>query len=303
MRDVSSKIKTLRTATAQATLKMSADTIERIRGNTVPKGNPLEVAKVAGIQAAKNTSQIIPYCHPLPIDFVSVDFEMGQDRIDVTATVKAVYKTGVEMEALTAVSVAALTLYDMLKMLDESMEIQAVTLRQKTGGKSDFAPETASGLAAGVLVISDSVSAGTREDRSGKLIIEGLKARGFTNVSHHVVPDEPQAIEQALITWSDEKGLDIVLTTGGTGLGPRDNTPEVTSRVVDRDAGAIVEAVRAYGQERTPHAMLSRARAGIRGRTLIVNLPGSPSGVQDALAALFPAILHARAMLRGEGHG
>ena len=109
-----------------------------IRRKKVPKGNPLEVAKVAAVQAAKNTYQIIPYCHPMPVDFVGVEYELGENVIHLTVTTKVTYQTGVEMEALTAASVAALTLYDMLKMLDQSMEIVSVKLLSKTGGKSDY---------------------------------------------------------------------------------------------------------------------------------------------------------------------
>ena len=131
MRDISQKITTLRTAVAKATLRVSPATLLLIRENKIPKGNPLEVAKVAAIQAAKNTSQIIPYCHPLPIDFVGIEFEMGESLIAATVQVKAIYKTGVEMEALTGASVAVLTLYDMMKMLDDEMEILGVKLVSK----------------------------------------------------------------------------------------------------------------------------------------------------------------------------
>ena len=109
--------------------------------NTLPKGSPLAVAKVAAIQAAKNTSTIIPYCHPIPVEFVGVEFHLDEDSIEIECTVRAVYKTGVEMEALTAASVAALTIYDMAKMVDDLMQIESVTLISKKGGKSDFAPD------------------------------------------------------------------------------------------------------------------------------------------------------------------
>src|SRR5262245_44076344 len=112
MRDISFKIKTFRSARAQAVITASPDTIQQIRDNQIPKGNPLEIAKVAAVQAAKNTSQIIPYCHPLPIDYVGVTFTLKEDRIEIETEVKVIHKTGVEMEALTAASVAALTLYD-----------------------------------------------------------------------------------------------------------------------------------------------------------------------------------------------
>jgi cyclic pyranopterin monophosphate synthase len=139
--DVSEKGWTLRQARARAVLLVHPATIDCMRNGLLPKGDPLPVAKVAAIQAAKNTSNIIPYCHPLPIDNVAVDFAVADDRITVTTLVKATYKTGVEMEALTAATVAALTIYDMLKMLDMGMQIAEVSLIEKRGGKSDYARE------------------------------------------------------------------------------------------------------------------------------------------------------------------
>ena len=138
MRDVSAKPVTRRTATAQAVLRAAPETIRTIAEGRLPKGDPLPVAKVAAIQAAKNTSQIIPYCHPLPVEHLGVEFEIGVDTIRVTTHVVAHYKTGVEMEALTAAAVAALSIYDMAKMIDPGMVVEQVALIEKTGGKSDF---------------------------------------------------------------------------------------------------------------------------------------------------------------------
>lgn len=302
MLDISAKIKTLRTATAQARLVLSPETIVRIRENTIPKGNPLEVAKVAAVQAAKATSTIIPYCHPLPIDYVGVDYEIGEKWIDVRTTVKAIYKTGVEMEALTAASAAALTLYDMMKMLDETMSIGEIRLLSKTGGKSDFRTPFEKPLRAAVLVMSDSIASGKKSDRSGQLIVERLKREGVSVEDYRIIPDEIEEIVRLLTQYADEDKYDLVMTTGGTGFTPRDRTPEAMERVIEREAPGIAEAARMYGQERTPYSMLSRARAGVRGKTLIVNLPGSKKGVAESLDALFPGLLHAFKMIRGGGH-
>lgn len=138
MWDVSGKDNTARTATAQAVLRAKRETLIAIREGAVPKGDPLPVAKVAAIQAAKNTPSIIPYCHPLPLSHVGVEFELSTETILITVTTKTDYKTGVEMEALTAASAAALTLYDMLKQIDMGMSIESIKLIQKTGGKSDY---------------------------------------------------------------------------------------------------------------------------------------------------------------------
>lgn len=302
MRDVSHKIKTLRSATAMARLHLHPDTIALIHEHKVPKGNPLEVARVAAIQAAKNTDDIIPYCHPLPIDFVGVEYTFGGKWIDATTTVKAIYKTGVEMEALTAASVAALTLYDMLKMLDEEMFIGEVRLLKKTGGKSDFRAPEGRVFRAAVLVMSDSVAGGKATDTSGRMLVERLKDHGLEISDYSVIPDDKAVIAGLLKRYADDMKLDIVFTTGGTGFGPRDVTPEAVGDVLDRDAPGIAEAIRSYSQERLPVAMLSRARAGLRGKTLIITLPGSPGAVADGLDVLLPAVLHAFAMIEGKGH-
>jgi cyclic pyranopterin phosphate synthase len=300
--DISRKASTLRTAVARAEVRMSADTIGVIQRGEVPKGDPLPVARVAGIQAAKSTSALIPYCHPLPLDFVGVEFELGESAVTITATARAIHKTGVEMEALTAASAAALTVYDMLKMLDDSLKIAEIALVSKTGGKSDFRDEFEAPLRAAVLVMSDSIAAGKKDDRSGRAIVDRLKRESVEVVEYRIVPDDEALIEQTLRSYADEMHLDLVITTGGTGLGPRDRTPEAMAKVIEREAPGISEALRSYGQARTPRAMLSRGRAGVRGKTLIVSLPGSTRGVQESLDALFPGVLHAFGMLAGGGH-
>jgi cyclic pyranopterin monophosphate synthase len=302
MLDVSAKPTTLRTAIARARLTVSPDTIALIKNGKIPKGNPLEVAKVAAVQAGKHTPDIIPYCHPIPIDFVGVEFELGNDSITVRTTVKAIYKTGVEMEALTAASVAALTLYDMLKMLDESMTIGEISLVKKTGGKSDFRTQYAQQLRAAVLVMSDSIAAGKKDDTSGKLIVERLQKEGVKVEEYLIIPDDKSTIVSTLIRFADTLKVDCVVTTGGTGLSPRDCTPEAMKEVIEREAAGISEAARLYGQDRTPYSMLSRAKAGLRGKTLIINLPGSKKGVIDSLNAIFPGVLHSFKMIAGGGH-
>jgi molybdenum cofactor biosynthesis protein MoaC len=304
MRDVSHKVSTLRTAVAKAILRVSPSTISQIKNNTLPKGNPLDVAKVAAIQAAKNTSQIIPYCHPMPVEYVGVNFQLDEDLIEILVTVKAVYKTGVEMEALTAASVAALTIYDMAKMVDELMQIESVTLVSKTGGKSDYsiAPELQSIRRAAILVLSDRVSAGQAEDRSGKYIAQQLEERGFDIAELSVLSDDQSVIAPAVKRICDELKVNLLITTGGTGLSPRDNTPEALKDLIERDLPGISEAIRNYGQERNSYSMLSRGVAGTRGNTIIVSLPGSLGAAQDGITVLFPAINHAFKMIEGGDH-
>lgn len=150
-----------------------------------------------------------------------------------------------------------------------------------------------------VLTISDGVAAGRREDRSGDAVVAHAAAHGWHLSDRAVVPDEAGAIAAALAEWADGDVADVVFTTGGTGFAPRDVTPEATARVLERDAPGIAEAIRARGAQSTPYSWLSRGVAGMRGRTLVVNLPGSTGGVRDGLDVLSVLVPHAVQLLRG----
>jgi molybdenum cofactor synthesis domain-containing protein len=190
----------------------------------------------------------------------------------------------------------------MLKPIDESLVIESIKLLEKSGGMKDFYEEYSKPLKAVVIVISDSVSKGERRDKSGKLAVERLNSSGFEVVDYRVIPDDASQIESSLIIACDERKVDLVLTCGGTGLGPHDVTPEATGRLLDKEVIGISEALRMHGQKRTPLSMLSRGAAGVRGKTVIVNLPGSVKAVSESLDALIPGILHASKMLGGHGH-
>jgi molybdenum cofactor synthesis domain-containing protein len=153
---------------------------------------------------------------------------------------------------------------------------------------------------AGILTISDKGSRGERQDKSGEAIREILSRMDFRIVNYDIIPDEKGLIVQKLVRWADEDGLDVVITTGGTGLTPRDVTPEATLAVVDRIVPGFAEAMRAESLKKTPHAMLSRAVVGTRGKCLIVNLPGSPKAVRECLQVILLALPHAVETLKGQ---
>ena len=153
---------------------------------------------------------------------------------------------------------------------------------------------------AGVLTISDKGSQGKREDKSGELALKLLQGNGFSVIRRKIVPDNPQQIIETLCEWVDKHGLSLIVTSGGTGLSPTDLTPQAMKEVIHYQVPGIAEAMRAASLKKTPHAMLSRAMAGVRGRSLIINLPGSPGGVEDKLSVVLPALKHALSKLAGD---
>ncbi|NTV14479.1 MAG: bifunctional molybdenum cofactor biosynthesis protein MoaC/MoaB [Desulfobulbaceae bacterium] len=302
MIDVSPKFHSLRYALAEGFLYGTTEVLQRVFAKTVPKGDVLEVARAAGIMAAKRCSELIVFCHPIPLDYIEVQLEPHAKGIRVTAEVKSVWKTGVEVEAITAVTGALLNAYDMLKPLDQDLSFGEVRVVKKKGGKSDFSDRFPAPIKTAILVMSDSTHAGKREDKSGKIIAEFLSAQPVTVACYEILPDDRETIAARLKKLADTEGFQLVFTTGGTGLGPRDVTPEATIAVLERPVPGIVEAIRRHGKERTPYAMLSRGEAGLRGECLIINLPGSSKGAQESLQALFPGLLHIFPMMAGKGH-
>ncbi len=302
MIDISHKSNTLRIATAQAIVKVSkAETITAIENDTVPKGNVFAMSKAAGLLAVKKTPDILPDCHPLPIEYTGIDYEINGLEITVLCTIKTIYKTGVEVEAMHGASVVALNMYDMLKPIDKGIEIQNIKLLTKKGGKSDFKDRFRKDLKAAVIVCSDTISAGQKEDRAGKEIIKKLEACNLTISQYIIIPDEKDIIQEKAKQFAKE-GIDLVIFTGGTGLSARDVTPEALNEIIDRKIPGIEEAVRSYGQDRTPYSMLSRSVAGTINDTLVLALPGSTNGAKESMEAIFPSILHIFRILKGARH-
>ncbi len=301
MVDITHKINTLRIATAQATVKVSKpETIIAIRERTVPKGDVFEMAKAAGFLAVKKTPDLLPDCHPLPIEYTGIAYRIEDLSIVIEMTVKTIYKTGVEVEAMHGASVVALTMYDMLKPIDKGVEIHRIKLLEKKGGKSDR-KATMPDLKTAVIVCSDSIAKGLVEDKSGKKIIEKLQPFAIEVSDYSIVPDEKSRIQEKI------KGLvaldyRMILLTGGTGLSPRDVTPEAVAEFIDRPIPGITEVARQYGQERIPTSMLSRSVAGLIQNTLVITMPGSPGGVTDTMNALFPHVLHVFGVMEGQKH-
>ena len=352
MVDVGEKAVTKRVAIAQASLRMSPQAAAAIAAGDAPKGDVLGTARLAGIQAAKRTAELIPLAHPISLTYIDVKatLDPAAGRIELTSEVHASDVTGVEMEAMSACAVAALTVYDMAKGIEKGIEIEHVRLLEKRGGRSDWRRDDAggapgerddvrsgvsggapgerddvrsgvsggapgerddvrSGVSGGasppafrvaLLTISSSRAGGRGgEDRSGPAL-ERLVTSLRAQVCHkEILPDDRRLIEERLKRLCDVDRCALVLTSGGTGLSPSDVTPEATGAVIDRQAPGIAEAIRDASRPYTRHWLLSRGIAGIRGSTLIVNLPGSPAGVEQAGAAITDALPHALALLAG----
>lgn len=469
MVDVGEKAITRRTARAGCRVRMAKSTMDLLVAQALPKGDVLAVARIAGIMAAKKTSELVPLCHPLFLTHVDVRFAVDEanSAVEIECEARTEERTGVEMEAIVGAAMAAVTIYDMCKAVDRGIVIEDIRLLEKTGGKEDYhrlelgsgrvvavnvsknkgerkrqvdqiwlkvgkgvegdahagsgerevsllAKESidkmaASGLQVGpgdfaenittegidlvslpvgtlmsigeaeveitqigkkchsrctiyqqagdcimpregvfakvlrggrvapgdpirvlsggqsnhlhaeahaeragtslthpiraaVVTLSDKASAGLREDSSGPLLAQLLQQIGAEVGDPIVLPDEPTLIEETLARLADSGQWDLVLTTGGTGLGPRDRAPEATQAVADRLVPGISEAIRLRSLEHTSRAMLSRAVAAVRGRTLIINLSGSPRACQEQFAVIAPVLHHAVETLRGEAY-
>jgi cyclic pyranopterin phosphate synthase len=302
MVDIRHKHNSSRTALAEATVVCSAaDTITQIKNRLVPKGDVLEFARAAGLLAIKKTADVIPDCHPLPIEFSQIRYELGETTIRIEVEVGTIYKTGVEVEAMHGASVTALTLYDMLKPIDKGIEIQGIRLVMKKGGKSSYSHASKNEIKAAVVVCSDSVFAKKKEDQAGKTVVQELERHQIQAAHYTILPDEVSAIQTELRRLESEQ-YDMVLITGGTGLSVRDTTPEAVRPLLTREIPGLMEAARNYGMQRTPYAMLSRGIAGMMNSLLVVTLPGSTQGAKESMQALFPAITHLFEVQQGARH-
>ncbi|MEA2215824.1 MAG: cyclic pyranopterin monophosphate synthase [Solirubrobacteraceae bacterium] len=344
MVDVGDKQPSRRSARARARLRMTPAAATAVRDGSGPKGEVLTVARLAGIQAAKQTAGLIPLAHPLPLTFVDVDATVDASAgvVTIEAEARTTAETGVEMEAMTAVAVAALTVYDMVKGLERGIEIEQVVLLEKHGGRSDYsrqepgpdAPSPSAALpgaeggagvverrrvprerapmvergspkGAALVTISTSKAAGHGTDESGPRLRALAEQLGLEVISEEILGDERRAIEIRLRQLSEQHRCALVLTSGGTGVAPGDVTPEATLAVIEREIDGLAEAMRLASKPHTPNWMLSRGVVGVRDGTLIVNLPGSPKSIEQIGEQIGGALTHALALIAGEdpGHG
>ena len=299
MVDVTDKVMTVRIAKSEGKISMLPETILAIQNDALPKGNVLTTAKISGIQSAKKTAEIIPMCHQLNLSFVDIEFEMQDNVILIKSIVKTKEATGVEMEALSAVSSAALTIYDMCKAVDKTMIIGEIKLVKKVGGKSDNVVEYRPNV--GIITLSDSISSGQGEDKSGPILIDGFSNVGCVVNHHGIFPDGSEKLVTTIQDWVND-GVELIITTGGTGLGPRDLTIETLEKIFDSKLPGVEQALHAYGRGKVTTAMLSRLTAGVVDGAIVICLPGSTGAAKDALKVLIPTVFHSFHMMKGEKH-
>lgn len=298
MKDITHKPETLRSARATATVRMPAFCVELLRERKAEKGDALEIARSAGYLGAKKTWELLPLCHPLPLQNIDINYELQDEAVRIEVEVSLVGATGVEMEALTAASITALTLYDMLKPhAGTDLAIEDVHLLRKKGGKSHYKRQFPQGSTAALLVVSADVASGNKPDKAGQYVHEVLEQAGLDIKQHLTVEDDINRIQALIRVWADE-GIDLIMTLGGTGISPDDCTVEAVEPLITRAMPGIMEAARQYGQRRTPYALMSRGVAGLLGHSLLLTCPGSRKGAEETLDALLPGLVHAIEVLR-----
>lgn len=318
MIDVGRKRVTRRRAVAEGVITVGPVALQKIRDKSLPKGDVLALAEVAGIMGAKNTPNLLPMCHTLPLDQVSIHcVPEAPDCVRVYAQITAHAKTGVEMEAVSAVQAALATIWDLVKGTEPNLTIGNVRLLIKEGGKSglwvnpDGIPDwllaqipaqgSMDGVTTAIVVMSDRASTGVYEDKSGTLLADLLKEDGADVVDYCVIPDDAEKISDTLKNICGKARPKLVIMSGGTGPGPRDVTPEVMDTVCDRILIGFGEMLRRESAAYTDTAWLSRMSAGMLGETLVIALPGSPKAVRECWEILSPFMARALKMIAGQG--
>ncbi|MDH5723476.1 MAG: bifunctional molybdenum cofactor biosynthesis protein MoaC/MoaB [Alphaproteobacteria bacterium] len=319
MIDVGRKRPTRRRAVAVGTIFMGREAFECVKAGTLPKGDVLALAEAAGINGAKKTPDMIPMCHTLPLDQVTIHCALNEAENSVSVYCQAVAfaKTGVEMEALAGVNNALLTIWDLTKGVDPDLRIGDVTLLVKTGGKSGVwinpngipdwleaqipDPRSLRGKTAAYIVISDRATKGEYEDKTGPVLQDILQNAGADIADHKVIPDDEKAIADNILSICKKHKPDLLFASGGTGPGPRDVTPEVLEQVSDRMLEGLGDVLRAESIHFTDTAWLSRMSAGMVGATLVIAFPGSPKAVKECWDILEPFLGDALDKIAGQG--
>lgn len=290
MFNITSQSQKLHKAIAASIVRLSAlETLDDIVQNGLSLQTFFEGARLAGLQAAKNTSAFVPHCHPVPVTDAAIHFESKGFDIIIEAEVHALARTAVDLQVMHAATVAALHLYALLHPFDTGIEIG--TTRVVSATENDPAVQwPRNPVRAAVVVCSNAVAVGVKEDKAGRTILTKLKDLSISCDAYAVITDDVDTIQLKAKSFAGQ-GFQLLIFCGGTGLLQSDQTPDVIAPLLHRPMPAIMEAARAYGQERTPFALLSRGVAGFISDTLVLTLPGSSRGAAETMEALFPGVL------------
>ncbi|GAB3223601.1 bifunctional molybdenum cofactor biosynthesis protein MoaC/MoaB [Algoriphagus aestuariicola] len=290
MEGITSKSTRLQEVEAEAVLSVSKrNTVQAILEKRVPKGDVLEMARVAGLFAVKNTHLILPHIYPSAIEFAAVDYQITDFEIHISIQISSVGKSSLEVNAMHGASITALTVYDMLKPIDKEVSIVRLAMVEKSDkyNHSKYSKR----FDAALVLCSNAVVKGIKSDTAGQAILEKLKSLNADITSYNIIPDDLELIREHAKSLAKENQL--LVFSGGTGLSKTDLTTEALLPILDRRIPGIAEAMRSYGQVRTPYAMFSRSLAGMIGNCLVLAIPGSTRGAEESMDAVFPDLLHA----------
>lgn len=292
MIDITHKSNTLRIATAEAIVELgSTATMERVVNKSVPKGDVLEMAKTAGLFGVKQTSSIIPDCHPLPIEGTSITYELKEQSIYILVEVKTIYKTGVEVEAMHGASVVALTIYDMLKPIDKNIEIKSIRLLSKSGGKSDIPKRDGSNYSCAIINCSNAIARGDKAAKAGENGQKQLEKHGLSDIQQYTLAENAEELTSTIKNLVASK-TDLILCFGSSGISSKDVASHAIDSLLTSRADGVIDASRKYGLDRSQFAMLSNGSAGFIESSFILSLPGSTRGAQESMDYLFPFLFH-----------
>jgi len=295
--DVSNKGETLRRATSQAVLRINPEIIKQIK-NESSEIALSESAKIAATLAAKKTWELIPSSNLSQLDNVKVELSVRNEVIEIVVELQGVCKSDLEIESLTAVSIAALSVYDMLRSSEGSVMIESIRLLRKSDEILEISEKVARKIKTAVLFINVSEHLLEKDKQAEKFTIDALTKKNADIVESKIISNTQNEIEYNIKQFCDEKNVDLLITFGGIGITSEDIVPEVTMKLIEKKIDGISEILRFYGQKKSPLVAFSRGVAGIRGSSLIINLPGNIREISESLDLLFPRILYVSKMIK-----
>lgn len=292
MSNESDKDEILYKSTSQSIIRVYPETLQCVKNNKSFEINLIESAKISAILAAKKSWEIIPYSHQKTIDHVRVEISIRRELIEIIVEVKGLSKSSLAIESLTAVSAAAITIYDKLRTLGDSISIESIRLLRESDIFLDSKEKMSKKLKAAFLVIDNSEFLQEKAEQIIKFTVDKLQNNNYEVIESNLIKTEHSLIESNLKRLCDKIKVDLVITCGGIEIKSENIVSDVTEKILDKKIEGIPELLRAYGVKRIPSTILYRGIAGIRGKSLIINLSGNIKEISESLEMLFPYLLH-----------